>query len=100
MIENKVSEDANSQENLVRAFFVVWCVDDKLEQFLINHPNVNTVHKLKKNPSYMAEVIVKTENDLKNFFYEMQKFSDTVESVYHIESTKKKEGFTPDSVHK
>ena len=76
-----------------RAFFVVWVADNRIEEFLINHKNINTLYKIKGHPELLAEVIFENEDNLKRFFDGLAKMGATVEHQYNLHSTIRKEEF-------
>ncbi len=75
-----------------RVFFLIWTTDNRTEEFLSNHPSINTLYRLKEMPEYIAEGIFKNNKELNSFINEVNTIG-TVEHAYLIQATLKKEEF-------
>jgi len=71
---------------------LIWTTDNRTEEFLSNHPSINTLYRLKEMPEYIAEGIFKNNKELNSFINEVNTIG-TVEHAYLIQATLKKEEF-------
>ncbi len=73
---------------------------DALQKFLMQHPNVNSLHKVNFGSDFLAEVIFKNIGDVENFAYSIEKNYPIEQiQIFNITEELKKEDFLSKPEH-